>query len=113
MKYWEIIIDNFCKADWSWGCVAAVDSYGGTIFVANAHRGDGKGFIVRSDEKLTAFLELESAIPVSELDAWRNARAESRLELQDHVRIGCKTKSLGEFWRMKSGMLPYRQRLNA
>jgi hypothetical protein len=33
-----------------------------TIFVAPAHRGDGKRFIVRADEKLTAFLELESAI---------------------------------------------------
>jgi hypothetical protein len=26
------------------------------------HRGDGKRFVVRADEKLTAFLELESAI---------------------------------------------------
>jgi hypothetical protein len=25
------------------------------------HRGDGKRFVVRADEKLTAFLELESA----------------------------------------------------
>ena len=30
-------------------------------FVADAHRGDGKRFVVRADEKLTAFLELESA----------------------------------------------------
>jgi hypothetical protein len=34
----------------------------GAIFVADAHRGDGKRFVVRADEKLTAFLELESAI---------------------------------------------------
>jgi hypothetical protein len=39
--------------------VSAVDSEGRTIFVADAHRGDGKRFIVRSDQKLTAFLELE------------------------------------------------------
>jgi hypothetical protein len=26
------------------------------------HRGDGKRFVVRADEKLTAFAELESAI---------------------------------------------------
>jgi len=26
------------------------------------HRGDGKRFVVRGDEKLTAFVELESAI---------------------------------------------------
>ena len=31
--------------------------------IADAHRaGDGKRFVVRADEKLTAFVELESAI---------------------------------------------------
>jgi len=34
---------------------------GGTIWIADAHR-DGKRFIVRADELLTAFLELEAAI---------------------------------------------------
>jgi len=29
------------------------------LVVADAHRDDGKRFVVRSDEKLTAFLELE------------------------------------------------------
>jgi hypothetical protein len=38
------------------------DSNGRTIFVADAPRDNGKRFIVRADEKLTAFLELESAI---------------------------------------------------
>jgi hypothetical protein len=28
----------------------------------DAHRGDGKRFVVRADKKLTAFMELESAI---------------------------------------------------
>jgi hypothetical protein len=28
--------------------------------IADAHRGDGNRFIVRADEKLTAFVELES-----------------------------------------------------
>jgi hypothetical protein len=37
-------------------------SQGRTIFVADAHCGDGKRFVVRADEKLTAFLELEFAI---------------------------------------------------
>jgi hypothetical protein len=41
---------------------SAVDSSGRTIFVADAHRGGGKRFVVHADEKLTAFLELESAI---------------------------------------------------
>jgi hypothetical protein len=35
---------------------------GQTIWIADAHRDDGKRFVVRADEKLTAFLELESAI---------------------------------------------------
>jgi hypothetical protein len=35
---------------------------GRTIWIADAHRGDGKRFVVRADELLTAFLELELAI---------------------------------------------------
>jgi hypothetical protein len=59
VKYWEINADNPSKAGWSWGCVSAVDSHGRTMFVADAHRGDGQRFIVRADEKLTVFIELE------------------------------------------------------
>jgi hypothetical protein len=62
MKYWEIIADNLSKAGWSWGCVSALDREGRTIWIADAHRDDGKRFVVRADEKLTAFLELEMAI---------------------------------------------------
>jgi hypothetical protein len=62
VKYWEIIADNLSNVDWSWGCVSAIDSNGRTIWSADAHRGDGKRFVVRADEKLTAFVELESAI---------------------------------------------------
>jgi hypothetical protein len=54
--------ENLSKAGWSWGCVSAIDSNGRTIFVGDAHRDDGKRFVVRADEKLTAFMELESAI---------------------------------------------------
>jgi hypothetical protein len=61
MKYWEIIADNLSKAGWSWGCVSAVDSRRRTIWIADAHRDDGRRIVVRSDEKLTAFLELETA----------------------------------------------------
>jgi hypothetical protein len=62
MKYWEIIADNLKKVGWSWSRVSAIDSNGRTIWIADAHRDDGKRFIVHTDEKLTAFLELESAI---------------------------------------------------
>jgi len=41
VKYWEIIADNLSKAGWSWGCLSAVDSRGRTIWIADAHRGDG------------------------------------------------------------------------
>ena len=59
MKYWVMIADNLSKAGWSWGCVATVDSNGQTIFVADAHRDNGKRFIVTADKKLRAFLELQ------------------------------------------------------
>jgi hypothetical protein len=49
------------NAGFSWGCVSTINSSGQTIFVADAHR-DGKRFVVRADEILTAFLELEGAI---------------------------------------------------
>jgi len=42
--------------------VSAVDRQGRTIWIADAHRGDGKRFVVRADEKLTAFVELEAAV---------------------------------------------------
>jgi hypothetical protein len=61
LKYWEIIADNLSKAGWSLGWISAVDLEGRTIWIADAHR-DGKRFVVRADEKLTAFLALESAI---------------------------------------------------
>jgi hypothetical protein len=44
------------------GWVSAVDSEGRTIWIVDAHRGDGKRFVVRADEKVTAFVQLESAI---------------------------------------------------
>jgi hypothetical protein len=42
------------------GWVRAIDSEGRTIWIADAHRGDGKRFIVHADEKLRGFLKLES-----------------------------------------------------
>jgi len=61
MKYWEIIADDFHKAEWSLGWVSAVDRAGRTIWIVDAH-GYEKRFIVRADEILTAFAELQSAI---------------------------------------------------
>ena len=55
---WQIIADILSKAAWTWGCVSAVDREGRTIWIADAHRDDGKRFVVRVDEKLTALMEL-------------------------------------------------------
>jgi hypothetical protein len=49
------------KPDGVWGWVSAIDLEGRTIWIVDAH-GYGKRFIVRADEKLTAFVELESAV---------------------------------------------------
>ena len=43
------------------GWVSALDLEGRTIWIVDAH-GYGKRFIVRADEKLTAFMELEAAV---------------------------------------------------
>jgi Circularly permutated YpsA SLOG family len=66
-KYWEIIADNLSKTGWSWGCVATVDANGRTIWIVDAHRDDGKRFVVHADERLTAFLELEAATGVAKV----------------------------------------------
>jgi hypothetical protein len=42
---WQIIADILSKAAWTWGCVSAVDREGRTIWIADAHRGDGKRFV--------------------------------------------------------------------
>jgi hypothetical protein len=62
MRYWEIIVDRLSAAGWSWGCVSTINSNGQTIFVVDAHRDDGKRFVVHADEKLSAFVELEREV---------------------------------------------------
>jgi hypothetical protein len=57
----EIIADNLSKVGWSLGCVSALDSEARTIWIADAHRDDGKRYVVHADEKLTAFLGLQVA----------------------------------------------------
>ena len=60
----EIIADNLHKAGWSLDWVSALDGERRTIWIADAHR-YGMRLIVRTDEMLIAFLELEAAICVS------------------------------------------------
>jgi len=61
LKYWEITADNLSKAGWSLGWVSALDVRERTIWIVDAHV-YGKRFIVRADEMLTAFVELQRAI---------------------------------------------------
>ena len=61
-KVLAIIAGNPKKACWSYGYVSAIDSNGRTIWIADAHRDDGKRYVVHADEILTAFVELESEI---------------------------------------------------
>ena len=58
VKYWEIIADNLSKAGWSWGCVSAVDCHGRTIWIADAHRDDGR------ESQEISFLTLLSVIEI-------------------------------------------------
>ena len=57
-----MVADNVPSAGFSLGWVSALDLEGRPIWIVDAHRDDGKRFVVRADEKLTAFVELESAI---------------------------------------------------
>ena len=56
---WEIIADKLSKAGWSLGYVSVVDWGGRTTWIVDAHRDNGKRFVARRDEMLSAFLELE------------------------------------------------------
>jgi len=64
VKSWEIIADNLKRRGWSYGYVSAVDAEGRTIWIADAHRSEGKRYLVHAEEKLTAFLELERSVCV-------------------------------------------------
>ena len=51
---------------------------GRTIWITDAHFGDGKRFVVHSDEKLTAFVELEAATRAGTAIATRHYVLDSR-----------------------------------
>jgi len=50
VKYWKTIANKIIKAGFSLGWASALDLEGRTIWIADAHRDDGKRFIVRADE---------------------------------------------------------------
>jgi len=57
VKYWEIIADRLHAEGWSYGIAEHLTAHG-LLFCADAHR-DGKRFIVKADDLLTAFLSPE------------------------------------------------------
>jgi hypothetical protein len=61
MQYWDVIADKLHASGWSWGYCSAVtrDVW---RWIVDAHRGDGRRYIVHSDEVLSAFLELEATL---------------------------------------------------
>jgi len=62
MKNWEIIADNLSKADWSWAASQRLIPTGEQSGLQTHTHRDAKRFVVHSDDKLTAFVELEAAI---------------------------------------------------
>jgi hypothetical protein len=61
VKYWEIIADKLSAAGWSCGYCSAV-TRDGWRWIVDAHKGDGKRYIVHSDKLLSAFMELEATL---------------------------------------------------
>ena len=61
MKYWEIVADKLSAAGWSWGYYSAV-TRDGWRWIVDAYRGDGRRYIVHSDELLSGFPELEHTL---------------------------------------------------
>jgi hypothetical protein len=57
----KFIAANLSKVGWRCGCISSTDDEGRQFWVVAAEREDSGRFIVRADEKLTAFLELEAA----------------------------------------------------
>ena len=58
-RYWEIVRDNLRKDGWNCGCISSTNCDGRQFWVVAAERSDVGRFIVQSDEKLSAFIELE------------------------------------------------------
>jgi hypothetical protein len=61
VKYWEIVGRKLSAAGWTWGYCSAV-TRDGWRWTVDAYRGDGRRYIVESDELLSTFLELEAML---------------------------------------------------
>ena len=61
MKYGELIANKESAADFTCGYCSAVIR-GDWRWILDAHKNDGKRYIVQSDELLSAFLKLEATL---------------------------------------------------
>ena len=68
VKYWEIIADNLSKAGWNSDSISSTDREGRQFWVVAAERKDAGRFIVHAEDKLSAFLELESTTRKNAVD---------------------------------------------
>jgi hypothetical protein len=69
---------------------------GRTIWIVDAHRDDGKRFVVHGDEKVTAFMELGSAVHASTGDLlFSRCKAKSYTSFRRRIMSFASTK-----WRV-------------
>ena len=73
MKTGKLSLTILAKRDLATAGSQPIDLEGRTIWIVDAH-GYGKRFIVRSDEMLTAFVELQSAIHEFAVNSCRKRR---------------------------------------
>ena len=90
VRYWEIIADNLSKAGFSWGCVSAIDSNGRTIWIADAHRDDGKRFVASTGKSDSMSNDLRAS-PLSS-----SGRRAGRFS---DFGVGASVRRSGEIWR--------------
>ena len=60
MKYWEMIANKLTRHGWTWGVVSYFDGDGRKMICADAHRGDGKRFVLHAEDASVTFAELEA-----------------------------------------------------
>jgi hypothetical protein len=62
MSRWEEVATRLREDGWKCGCIEALSADKVTVFIVDAHRGDDERFVALSDNKLSAFLELERTV---------------------------------------------------
>jgi hypothetical protein len=67
VKYWQLITKRLSASGLSWGCSSEIDATGCVLYTADAYRKDGKRFTVVTDDRLTAFLELEKVTQMTSM----------------------------------------------